>query len=112
MPTPPHVLAVLGKLPLAPQQYPHSTALATDMKFNALCDFFDKMKVARQGKRREVLMKFLARSVTGARFDLDGTCIAGGEDITTPPHKLGDVYQLFRLMLPDHDNVRVPYQVS
>ncbi len=78
MPPAPH-LAALGKLPLAPAAFPHSTALATDLKFGALCDLFDKMRAARRGnKRREALTKFLARAVWGARFDLGGGLHCGG----------------------------------
>ena len=95
---------------LAPVAFPHSNALATDLKFGALCDLFDGVKNKRD--RKAAVRKFFERAVWGRRFDDAGECVAGGPDVTTPAHRLGDVFQLFRLMMPGHDTERPPYGVS
>lgn len=96
---------------LAPVAFPDSKALATELKFGALCDLLDRAKAAKAGKRREIIRKFFERAVTGRRFE-NRECVAGGPDVTTPVDRLGDVYQLFRLILPNRDTVRPMYQVS
>jgi hypothetical protein len=85
--------------------------LAEDLKFSALCDFFDIIKGKRQGERRVAVRRFLETAVTGFRFDEQGSCVYGPA-VTTPPERLGDVFQLFRLILPGKDDVRPPYGVS
>jgi len=98
-------------IPLAPVAFPDSHALATELKFGALCDLFDRTHQAKAGKRKEIVRKFFNRAVWGLRFE-NKVCVAGGPDVTTPPERLGDVFEVFRLIMPGHDNVRPPYGVS